>query len=316
MKTIPQKTSCPNIPSFEAEESLRHADAIERTLPSAREAEERQMHEIATDAPRTVIRGESIKNKKKNNKEKKKSINNNQSYAAITDWLNVSFPFYPEINDPLQFFNSFSEATRGNFGGMTDQQRGLHGWEHSFRFDYGGVMFAFGGQRNTAFLSMPGEGCSYITEWQTLVSFLRDKLQARITRWDGAVDDFKGFHSIDYAVDIYKQGSFKQGGRNPNPRVHGNWITQDDLGRTFEVGNRKNGKLIRIYEKGKQLGTLPALGFAGKLNSMQKIALSHGMFYCIPVNMLLALILVCLGYLNTLFVFIRSKNKTVLVMNV
>ena len=26
------------------------------------------------------------------------------------------------------------------------------------------------------------------------------------------------------------------------------------MGRTFEVGNRKNGKLIRIYEKGKQLG--------------------------------------------------------------
>ncbi len=210
--------------------------------------------DCGSDTPRTVIRGESIKNKKKNNKEKNKNIKNNQSYAALTDWLNVSFPFYPEINDPLEFFNSFSEVTHGNFGGMTDQQRGLHGWEQSFRFDRGGVMFAFGGQRNTAFLSMPGESCSYITEWLTFVSFLRDNLQARITRWDGAVDDFKGIHSIDYAVDIYKQGSFKQGGRNPNPRQHGNWITQDDLGRTFEVGNRKNGKLIRIYEKGKQLG--------------------------------------------------------------
>ena len=129
---------------------------------------------------------------------------------------------------------------------MTDQQRGLHGWEQSFRFDHGGVMFAFGGQRNTAFLSMPGEGCSYITEWLTLVSFLRDKLQARITRWDGAVDDFNGIHSIEYAVDTYIKGGFKHGGRNPHPKQYGNWITQDDLGRTFEVGNRKNGKLIRI----------------------------------------------------------------------
>jgi len=137
---------------------------------------------------------------------------------------------------------------------MTDQERGLHGWKHSFEFDRGGVKFAYGGQNNTAFLSLPGEGCAFISDWQSFASYLIKQLQARITRWDGAVDDFNGVHSVDHAVELYKSGGFKQGGRNPKPRQHGNWITPDDLGRTFEVGRRKNGKLIRIYEKGKQLG--------------------------------------------------------------
>ncbi len=195
-----------------------------------------------TDIPRTVIRGESPVEER------------NKSQAALTDWLNLSFPFHSENNNPKDFFISFSEATNRVFGGMTDQERGMHGWKHSFKFDHGCVIFAYGGQNNTAFLSLPGEGCSFISNWQSFASYLKDQLRSRITRWDGAVDDFLGIHSVDHAVQLYKQGGFNQGGRNPKPRQHGNWITSDDLGRTFEVGNRKNGKLIRVYEKGKQLG--------------------------------------------------------------
>jgi phage replication initiation protein len=196
----------------------------------------------ATNYPRTVIRGESPQQE------------NNRSQAALTDWLNVTFRFHPHDCTTDTFFTRFSEVTKGTFGGMTDQERGLHGWQYSFKFDRGSVVFAFGGQRYTAFLSLPGEGCSFISDWLSFSSFLRDELKARITRWDGAVDDFEGFHSVDEAVELYKSGGFNQGGRSPRPRQHGNWITPDTLGRTFEVGNRKNGKLIRIYEKGKQLG--------------------------------------------------------------
>lgn len=192
--------------------------------------------------PRTVIRGESP------------TEVNNISQAALTDWLNVSFPFHPENNSPSEFFKSFSKVTKGIFGGMTDQQRGLHGWMHSFKFDRGCALFAYGGQNSTAFLSLPGEGCSLIFDWQSFSSYLKDHLQARITRWDGAVDDFSGVHSVDSAIDLYKQGSFKQGGREPKLTQYGNWIKPDGSGRSVYVGKRKNGKLIRIYEKGKQLG--------------------------------------------------------------
>lgn len=137
---------------------------------------------------------------------------------------------------------------------MTDQQRGLHGWQYSFQFDHGCVFFAYGGQNNTAFLSIPGEGCALISDWQSFALYLRDQLRARITRWDGAVDDFNGVHSVDMAIEFYQQGHFKHGGREPKLTQHGNWIKPDGSGRSVYVGNRKNGKLIRIYEKGKQLG--------------------------------------------------------------
>lgn len=267
MKTIPKNTNCLNNSSFEVKDYLYSADAIECILPPAREAEDGQVHEIGLDDPRMVIRGESPKKE------------TSRSQAALTDWLNVTFRFHPHDCTTDTFFTRFSEVTKGAFGGMTDQERGLHGWQHSFKFDRGNVVFAFGGQRYTAFLSLPGEGCSFITDWLSFSFFLRDELKARITRWDGAVDDFKGIHSVDEAVELYKSGGFNHGGRNPQPRQHGNWITPDTLGRTFEVGNRKNGKLIRIYEKGKQLGDPTNPWYAGKLNSTQMIGLFHGMYF-------------------------------------
>jgi hypothetical protein len=106
----------------------------------------------------------------------------------LTDWLNVSFPLYLEEENLGAFFERFGLVTGGLFGGVTDRERGLHGWQRSFAFDRGGVMFACGGQRNTAFLSIPGEGCAFVSDWRPLAEWLRDELRGRITRRDGAVD--------------------------------------------------------------------------------------------------------------------------------
>lgn len=105
-------------------------------------------------------------------------------------------------------------------------------------------------------MSLPGSACALISTdaWPTLVSVLRDHYGAKITRWDGAVDDFEGIHSVDWAVEQYLNGQFNNGGNRPSCKQMGNWITPDDKGRTLYVGKRENGKLFRIYEKGKQLG--------------------------------------------------------------
>jgi phage replication initiation protein len=176
------------------------------------------------------------------------------AFAAITDWLNVTFPLDPDPFRPAEFVGDLGEATGDVFGGMTDRGRGLHGYSQSFEFDRGKILLAFGGQRETAFLSIPGEGCAYVRDWDRLTTLLRDRLGARITRWDGAVDDYQGKHSVDLAVQLYLLGGFNGGGRRPRYRQHGDWLEPYGAGRTFEVGSRRNGKLARIYEKGKQLG--------------------------------------------------------------
>jgi len=105
-------------------------------------------------------------------------------------------------------------------------------------------------------LSLPGAACTLIPleGWTALSIYFSEHLNAKITRWDGAVDDYDGLHSVDWAVSQFKAGHFTAGGNKPSCNQRGNWIEPDGRGRTFYVGKRENGKLIRIYEKGKQLG--------------------------------------------------------------
>jgi phage replication initiation protein len=137
---------------------------------------------------------------------------------------------------------------------MESVGRGLHGYREGFRFERGGVRYACGGQAGTGLLSIPGDGCALVPDWARLVLFLQSDLNARITRWDGAVDDLQGTHPVDEAVGLYLAGEFNGGGRKPSCDQKGNWIAPDGSGRTFYVGKRQNGKLLRVYEKGKQLG--------------------------------------------------------------
>ena len=214
--------------------SLGSSDA---GVPSAADAPQAQPERV--EPPRTVIRGES---------------SGTLGEAAFTDWLNVTFPL-GSADEPVRwFFDLFSRFTAGVFGGMTDRDRGLHGYSRSFQFDHGGVHFALGGQRQTAFVSIPGEGCGLVRSWDKLIELFRDQMGGRITRWDGAVDDLFGTHSVDLAAQMWSEGGFSTGGNRPCCTQGGNWIEPDGRGRTLYVGKRKNGKMVRIYEKGMQLG--------------------------------------------------------------
>ena len=225
---------------------------------------------LVGESPRLVIRGESQQDKadggerieifaKGSGKAGIRFIplprTTSEPYAALTDWLNVTFPFGNLGDEPIQaFMDRFSEATGCVFGGMTDQGRGKYGYSRSYALDRGKVLFAHGGQRGTALLSISGEGCAFITDWPKLIALLRDELHGRITRWDGAVDDYSGEHSVDVAVAIYTAGGFVSNGNAPSYSQKGAWLIPDGSGRTFYVGKRENGKLLRVYEKGKQLG--------------------------------------------------------------
>src|ERR1035438_7521696 len=112
-------------------------------------------------SPRLVIRGESYETSTHDN-------NPGIGSAALTDWLNVTFRPNGPLCDAETFFNRFSEVTGGIFGGMTDREQGLHGWAMSYAFDRGHVLFAVGGQRGTALLSMSGEGCAFVSDWHGL----------------------------------------------------------------------------------------------------------------------------------------------------
>lgn len=229
--------------------------------------------EVASDSPRLVIRGESLDTPHPQSGGETflvRSAGPNglilvtvpqpfleaHSFAALTDYLNITFPFGGRSEDVAPFLTLLRSSVGTCLGALAERNRGLHGWKRSYAFEHGGALFAFGGQKDTAFLSLPGEACSLVPDWPKATLLFDKTLKARITRWDGAVDDFEGAYTVDTALSWYRSNGFNVGGRKPSYRQVGPWDKPTDEGRTFYVGTRQNGKLMRIYEKGKQLGDI------------------------------------------------------------
>jgi len=200
----------------------------------------------APASPRLVIRGEHPPSE-----DVAPRIDGNPR-AAFTDWLNATYPACS--GDPGRFFERFTKLTQARFGLLTEERGGFLGWQQRFAFQHSKSFYGIGGQRGTAIVSISGEGCALVPDWPALVRYFRDELEGRITRWDGAVDDYEGLHSVDWAVEQYRGDGFTNRGRKPSSDVDGDWIEPRGAGRTFYVGRKENGKLMRIYEKGKQLG--------------------------------------------------------------
>ena len=214
----------------------------------------------AGSSPRTVIRGESCEGNSITppigSPEGFHSLAGVHPFAAHTDWLNCTIPTEGDPEFHSAFIQQFFEIAGELFAPMTECGAGLHGWKQSFKLNETGARLAIGGQNDTLFLSLPGQACTLIPlgSWPVLATLLDSHYGGRITRWDGAVDDYEGHYSVDWAVEQYWANQFNAGGNRPSCSVQGNWLDPDGTGRTLYIGKRKNGKLLRVYEKGKQLG--------------------------------------------------------------
>jgi len=115
-------------------------------------------------------------------------------------------------------------------------------------------LLAFGGdsQRGSVHVELNAQGCALIFDWSTLQTW-GEQHNAAITRIDLAHDDQTGKTvTVDIGLQWLEAGQFNVNGRPAKARLI------DDLGsgdgKTLYVGKRANGKMLRIYEKGKQLG--------------------------------------------------------------
>lgn len=193
----------------------------------------------SVQSPRPVTRGES----------------HNQS--AKVDWLNATFPA-PELS-PQGFVALLARMLGRPVSGVQD--RGILGFERSIKlFAHHGSLqssigcIAYGGdsQMGRWLFQLTGVGCGFVRDWGGMADFL-ESLNAKLTRVDLAVDFLQGQHTVEEAVTLYQSGGFQLSGRAPSSRLDGDWIGISE-GRSFYVGKSKNGKMLRVYEKGRQLG--------------------------------------------------------------
>lgn len=220
----------------------------------------RQRGRGADASPRAVTRGER----------------SGSSSRASVDWLNVTFPA------PSMTIEGFISMLGRLLGRPVsgDEGGGIFGFESAVQ------LMAHVGSRRAAmgFLAMGGEsqagrwllqltgsGCELVPDWEALREFL-EGLGGRITRLDLAVDFLDGEHTVDDAVEMHAAGLFAAGGRPPSTEVAGDWLERKS-GRTLYVGKAKNGKTLRVYEKGKQLGNAesPWVRFEVQLGNRDRV---------------------------------------------
>lgn len=175
-------------------------------------------------------------------------------YSAITDWLNFTFPLSPCKASIQEIVSGVAELLGPKAMPATERKSGKHRYEYAIDLGTSGALVCYGGNADTCLVSLGGESCSLAEDWNAVIAFGRDRMQGRVTRWDGAVDDYLGTHTVDLALKLWLQKKFGAGGNQPKLKQVGNWIAPDGSGRTVYIGRRENGKCLRVYEKGMQLG--------------------------------------------------------------
>lgn len=207
------------------------------------------MGKAARSAPPALIGGESPR----------------KALGAAVDWL--TFTFRPDTDIAID--REILDFLRIHFGNTLCAVTcpGMFGYEFGVRFflnvegqDCHVARMDWGGNHHMgrARVDISGAGCSRITRWRDLQQYIANNcFDLTFTRVDLAVDLLNGEYTVEDARAWYEAGDFNAGGRMPKHSAIGSWFTDQPEageGRTLLIGKRGNGKMLRAYEKGRQLG--------------------------------------------------------------
>lgn len=192
----------------------------------------------SASSPRLVTRGETSERRE----------------TAFVDWLAFTVRPLSCVPDALSWVRAaLLDVFCVPADGWTSKDRGWNGYAHRIDLDAFGLL-AFGGdaQKNTLHVELNAQACRRLRDWNA-VRLWGEGNAAVVTRVDIAHDDLDGNQlTIAAALDWLREGRFNSNGRPPRAQLI------DDLGantgKTLYVGRRGSGKLLRVYEKGKQLG--------------------------------------------------------------
>lgn len=201
-----------------------------------------------SSSPRAVIRGESPLTRG----------------GAIVDWLRFSFipdsPFSHCLEQLSKYFALwfdfpvFLKTAKVGFRGYQSSVE-ISAYLNGEFIKLGLVAMGGANVGGTMLVDITGTGCGVVSDWDSVYATMQD-LDAKITRCDLAVDFLEGEYSIDQIDEMYFAGEFNSGGRIPKRRriESGDSNQSCSGGVTVEIGRRVNGKMVRAYEKGRQLG--------------------------------------------------------------
>lgn len=171
----------------------------------------------------------------------------------------------------VELANAISRTMYTLFGfGIVEQKNGLNGYKYSFRMgtdnaNYGQV--AFGGKRqgDTIMVHLYGDGLTAAGDnWEkALYNWIKVFAPfTKFTRVDLAHDFIDGEYTPSMALNDWINGGFTQKHTRPNSQCIGaDWNNErfndgdyQRSGKTFYVGSPTSSRLVRVYDKGCELG--------------------------------------------------------------
>lgn len=140
---------------------------------------------------------------------------------------------------------------------------GRRGYTHHFQLltpdgeSCGDIAFGGDRQRGTVSVEMTGAGCARVAAARPFaeawghVRCMLDTVQARITEFHVAHDDYKGVRNLQTALDMYEAGAFDGAFKRPAMQPQG-W--NDGSGRSVYIGKKTATRQMVVYEKGREQG--------------------------------------------------------------
>jgi len=148
------------------------------------------------------------------------------------------------------------------FGISENRNKGANFYTQSFQLgdkerNYGIV--CMGGNKDTVCVELTATGLGAAADgWENRLYQFANLPQVdsfRFTRVDVARDFFNGEYTIEKVLEAYRAGEFTLSITRPQLRREGlDWDNDTQKGRTLYIGSRQSSRLVRAYEKGKQLG--------------------------------------------------------------
>jgi len=183
--------------------------------------------------------------------------------GAKVDWMTATWKPEPDEHVPAMIQDQLIQWMGCGVQGVDCP--GMFGYQHGVRYfvklddgkEHHVARVDWGGNhhRERARLDVSGSAAARISSWHPVQAWLGTLFDCHLTRVDLAVDCLQGEFTVEQAAEWYKAGLFNSGGRMPRHSCPGDWLSdQPTHGRTLEVGRRENGKMLRAYEKGRQLG--------------------------------------------------------------
>lgn len=167
-------------------------------------------------------------------------------YQDLSDWRDASGEKFDYSDHELWTFNN-NHYGRFRYPNSAD-----------IKFDNVNVGIACWGAENFgAMISFTGKACGSLN-FDELHQLCEQLGYVRITRIDMAYDDFNGHYNVDTCRKMFKQGLFTVTTPPSYQYFESGVLSKSgrlcaSAGRSFYIGKRSNGKMLRTYEKGKHL---------------------------------------------------------------